>query len=611
MSTAGPDRRDAASHIELRMAQRQLVINGSLVSLGARAFDVLHALADRHGEVATKTELLLAAWPGLKVEENNLQVQISALRKVLGPEAIATVPGRGYQLTVQVAMADAAQSPGGPLLAVLPFANLSNDPEMDFFSEGISDEIIQRMTRGAKIRVIGRASSFQFAGSKRAEAARALRCTHVLDGSVRRAAGRVRITAHLVEASNQTTVWSDSFDRSLEDMFAVQDEIAGQLAAALNSAFSSVGGAPVDPATYDLFLRALRPDLAPERNMENIGLLEEVTKRAPHFADAWGKLAQRRAFLSHFVPYRHRAGIAAAIENEIAQSLRRDPCNPAARMAEYLLLPPFGAFVKAAEVVDRIMRDAPSDAYALITGAVQLQGVGRMREAVELCERAYELNALDPIVANFWGQCVMVAGRYAEARERLESAHAQFPEVQGIAMLLMLLCAYQRDWPAVDALTAPARLAKFPLREFERAARLVAAMRDASPDAGRRSAGSARRRVETTGHLTLDALVYAAHLGAADEAHDIAAQAKFGPAGSDGDVMGIHAYRTAILFYAPYPELRRDPRFVRLCARLGLVDYWLATGRWPDCVAEVQPHYDFKAECAKLAPLRLKEPFVG
>ncbi len=589
-------------HLELRMAQRELRINGDVVTIGARAFDVLLALAERRGAVATKTELLTAGWPGLTVDENNLQVQISTLRKALGARAIATVPGRGYQLTVTVDVSG-VQPSDTPLLAVLPFDNLSNDTEMDFFSEGISDEIIQRVARGTKIKVIGRTSSFQFAGERKGEAARALRCTHMLDGSVRRSADRVRIAAHLVEASSHTTLWSGTYDRDLADIFAVQDEIAESLAAALQRAFSSVAPAAVDPATYDLFLRALRPDLVPARIVENIGLLEEVTKRAPHFADAWGKLAQRRAFLYHFIPYKHRAAVASIIGKEIAEAYARDERNPAARMAEYLLLPPYGAFVETGDAIARIMRAAPSDAYGLITAAVHTQGVGRAREAVDLCERAYELDAFDPIVANFWGQCLLVAGRYDEARKRLEHTHTQFPDVQGVAMLLMLLYAHQKDWTAIDALVEPARLAKFPLREFERAARLVEAMRTGGPDAAHSSAESARRRVEKTGRLSLDALVYAAHLGAVDEAYAIAERAKFGPAGDERDTMGIHAYRTAILFYAPYPELRRDPRFAKLCARLGLVEYWLATGLWPDCAAELAPLYDFKAECTKHAQL--------
>ncbi len=123
-----------------------------------------------------------------------------------------------------------------PLLAVLPFDNLSDDREMQFFSDGVSEEIIQRLSRGARMKVVGRTSSFQFRGADKTarKVANDLKCTHILDGSIRRAGGRVRISAHLVDAALQTTLWSDRYDRSLEDIFAVQDEISENIAAALH-----------------------------------------------------------------------------------------------------------------------------------------------------------------------------------------------------------------------------------------------------------------------------------------------------------------------------------------------------------------------------------------
>jgi hypothetical protein len=92
-------------------------------------------------------------------------------------------------------------------------------------------------------------------------------------------------------------------------------------------------------------------------------------------------------------------------------------------------------------------------------------------------------------------------------------------------------------------------------------------------------------------------LVYTAHLGLLDAAYAAALGARLGPRGADDDTMGPDAYRTALLFQASMPELRNDPRFPRLCARLGLVEYWTTTGRWPDC-ADIVP-YDFRAECAR------------
>jgi hypothetical protein len=106
-----------------------------------------------------------------------------------------------------------------------------------------------------------------------------------------------------------------------------------------------------------------------------------------------------------------------------------------------------------------------------------------------------------------------------------------------------------------------------------------------------------RRRVEGTGHVDAQGALFAAHLGFVDKTFEMIEHAKFGPSGGRGDIMGPNAYRTHLLFPAAYPELRADPRFAKMCARLGLVEYWLATQNWPDC-AEIVP-YDLKAECEK------------
>ena len=170
----------------------------------------------------------------------------------------------------------AAKSAPAPetLLAVLPFDNLSSDAEMVFFSDGVSDDILGRIMRGSKLRVIGRTSSFQFRGSDKPKAAAALGASHVLDGSIRRAGTKVRIAAHLTEAANQTTLWSDKYDRDLEDIFAVQDEISEAIAAALDAAFFPVKTEKVDPLAYELYLRGKEPDQNPEHISDNIGLLE-------------------------------------------------------------------------------------------------------------------------------------------------------------------------------------------------------------------------------------------------------------------------------------------------------------------------------------------------
>src|SRR6185369_4660150 len=196
------------------------------------------------------------------------------------------------------------------------------DREMQFFSDGVSEEIIQRLSRGARMKVIGRTSSFQFRGADKAarKVADELACTHILDGSIRRAGGRVRISAHLVEATSQTTLWSDRYDRGLEDIFAVQDEIAEHIAGALDQTFTSFSTTAIDPAVYDLYLRASPSSYAPDELRTSIGLLEVATQRAPRFAEAWARLAFLRAFLRFYLPFAERAASAALVTRETEQA---------------------------------------------------------------------------------------------------------------------------------------------------------------------------------------------------------------------------------------------------------------------------------------------------
>ena len=481
-----------------------------------------------------------------------------------------------------------------PILAVLAFDNLSSDPEMQFFSDGVSEEIIQRLSRGAKLRVIGRTSSFQFRGERKAEAAQSLHCSHVLDGSIRRAAGRVRISAHLVEASSRTTLWSDRYDRGVEDIFAVQDEISESIAGALHQAFSSFSTQAVDPAAYDLYLRTSSKSYAPDELRTHVSLLEVVTQRAPHFAEAWGRLAYLRAFLHFYQPFANRAASAGLVMRESARALALDPQNVDAMTAQLFVIPPFGRFVEGDAVLERIRR-APGSGNGRLYVGWYLRTLGRVRESLEETERAYRLDALDPMSANGLALARMAAGRVAEAVPVYEDLVARVPDMSFPVSSLLRAYAFQQDWAAVDRLLELA--AKRQLREFQDGLPFIRAKRDPTPEniEGIRSALEAH--VHKTGCVDVSRLVYGAHLGLVEEAYRAADTARLGPVGTSDDIMGPDAYRTALLFQAGMPEMRNDARFARLCARLGLVEFWMATDQWPDCADEVP--YDFKAECAK------------
>ncbi len=494
------------------------------------------------------------------------------------------------------AVSAAAPRTREPLLAVLPFDNLSDDREMQFFSDGVSEDIIQRLARGASMKVIGRTSSFQFRGADKTarKVADELRCTHILDGSIRRAGGRVRISANLVEAASQTILWSERYDRNLEDVFAVQDEISEEIASALDRTFTSFSTKAIDPAVYDLYLRASPHSFSPDELRTNVGLLDIATQRAPHFAEAWGRLAYLRAWLRFYQPFAERAASADLIARNCDRALTLDPQNEDALVARLFTIAPFGRFGEHVPIVERIRRTPGVGAGRIFLGWY-IRNVGLVRESLEETERAYRLDARNPGWGNMIALARMAAGRIAEAVPDLEDLMARVPEMSFPVANLLRAKAFLGDWAAVDRILDPA--ANFPLREFQDGVTFIQAKRDPTPE----RIGGIRRALEEhfhrTGGVDVSRLVYAAHLGLVDEAYRIAEGARLGPRGAADDIMGPDGYRTALLFHAGMPELRNDARFVPLCARLGLVEFWLSSGQWPDCAGEVP--YDFKAECEK------------
>jgi TolB-like protein len=523
----------------------------------------------------------LTAWTG-DTEAPGWKKVVLSVAALLSPSADkdSQAPGAGRS------------QPAELVLAVLPFDNLSSDPEMQFFSDGVTEEIIQRLSRGAHLKVIGRTSSFQFRGERKAEAGRTLQCSHVLDGTIRRAGGRVRISAHLVEASSRTTLWSDRYDRGLEDVFLVQDEIAENIAGALNQAFSSFSTLRVEPAVYDLYLRASPRSFAPDELRTHVGLLEVATQRAPHFAEAWGRLAYLRAWLHFYQPFAERAASAGLVAREAEQSLALDPLNGDALTGLFFVIPPFGRFIEAEAAMD-LIRLSPRSGDGPRYIGWYLRTTGRIRESLAETERAYRLDALDPMSANNVALARMAAGRIEEAVPVYEDLMERVPDMSFPFSSLLRAKAFLKDWAAVDRLLALA--ATRPLREFQDGLAFIRTKRDPTPGNIGAMRTALEAHVSRTGSVDVARLVYAAHVGLVDDAYRAAESARLGPMGTPDDIMGPDRYRTALLFQAGMPELRIDPRFPRLCARLGLVEFWLATDKWPDCVDEVP--YDFKNAC--------------
>jgi adenylate cyclase len=231
---------------KLDPATRQLVSDGQPVAMGARAFDVLIALIERRERLVTKDELLDLVWPGLVVEENNLQVQVSTLRKLLGADSISTIPGRGYQFVLPLeenewrgmrasAVDGALALPDRPSIAVLPFANMTGDPDEDYFVDGVTEDIIMDLSRFRSLFVIARSSTFSYKNKSAdlGEIGKELGVRYLLEGSFRKSADRIRLTAQLIDASSAVHIWAERYDRTRSDIFVVQDEITQAIVTAI------------------------------------------------------------------------------------------------------------------------------------------------------------------------------------------------------------------------------------------------------------------------------------------------------------------------------------------------------------------------------------------
>lgn len=281
-----------------------LLREGIPVPVSHRGMLLLAALTKQPGKILTKSELMEAAWPGLAVEEGNLTVQIASLRKLLGEmpngaEWIATVPRVGYRFAGELEKLDGAERklpplPARPSVAVLPFDNLGGDPEREYFADGIVEDIITALSRFKSFAVIARNSSFVYKG--RAvdvrQVSKELGVRYVLEGSVRRAGERLRITAQLIDGMSGEHLWADRFDGAVEDVFDVQDRITESVATIVEPQIreaeiaSSRRERPGSLAAYDLYLRALPLHRAgtQKENVQAYELLSQAIALEPNNA---------------------------------------------------------------------------------------------------------------------------------------------------------------------------------------------------------------------------------------------------------------------------------------------------------------------------------------
>jgi adenylate cyclase len=530
-----------------------------------------------------------------------------AWRKVVGsiaelmaaaPAAAPAAPG-GPPLAVL-----SFAPPGEPVLAVLAFDNLSGDAEMDYFSDGVSDEIQQTVARGADLKVIGRGSSFRFRGAGKGakNVAAALSATHVLDGSVRRRGDQVRISAQLIECVHETTLWSERFDRDLSDIFALQDEIAAAVATALKVAFAPSGSAEaVDPAAYDLYLKARRPSLLDAATRaEKIKLLQQATTLAPRFARAWVELASLLVHDLRFeAPKEPYTVLRGRITSAIETALRIDP-NLGEAYQILGRLEPFAAFTQRAALDRKALDVAPKDQQVLFWAFTFAFQTGRHNEALGYAERSYQLDPMDPISVEVYAYMLDSVGRYAESLALSDWLAGQWPDSELTIYAALASASQNADWKRFDALVATARARGLYTPTVRGLAWFAKNRRHPDPAGLQGALGWARQEAARTGVVPFEMLTGLYGLGLADEVFDLVDRVSFGFM-FDPEGRWPSGETTAILFNPTHnTSMLRDPRFPRLCAKLGLCEFWVKSDLWPDCADTVADVYDFKAECRRL-----------
>lgn len=205
--------------------------------IGARAFDLLEFLITHRDRVVGRDEIMAAVWPGTVVGENNLNVQVANLRRMLGDEAIVTVPGRGLRFALTIAPEQAPLDlPERPSVVVLPFSNFGGDPEFDWLADGFVEDITTELSRFRDLFVVARNSAFVYRDMPRdlRIVSRDLGVRYVVEGSVRAGPDRVRVTVQLIDAVTGGHVWAENFDRAMADHFDTQARVAQSIVACLS-----------------------------------------------------------------------------------------------------------------------------------------------------------------------------------------------------------------------------------------------------------------------------------------------------------------------------------------------------------------------------------------
>ena len=497
----------------LELENRRLLRNGEPVALTHKTFDALVLFIEKPGKLLSKDELMNALWPDTFVDEANLTQTVSMLRKALGesggePRYVSTVPGYGYRFVAPVRVLpwrqDLAErsgrarrrwrrrialvgvvivavgfllsewwsrgrssaSSGRVMLAVLPFSNLTGDPSEDYFSDGLTEEMISRLGQmnASRLGVIARTSVMRYKQSpaRLEQIGRELGVQYLVEGSVRREADTVRVSAQLIQVKDQTHVWARQYDRKLTNVLAIQAEIAAEIANQIQLTFHPVGADTVGSSrqalssatyqAYDLTLkgRYFFNKRTTEGFEQAIQSFQQAIAADPDYAPAYAGLAQSYALMGGY-SLRSADELMPKARATAVRALQLDGGLPEAHAGLAVIAQNYDwDWTTAEREYKRAIELNPNYATAHHWYAECLALQGRFDEAFSEMDRARQLDPLSLIVAADAGVIQYYSGQYDRAIEQLRTVKELEP---GFPRAYMVIRAYAKKGMIGEAIS--------------------------------------------------------------------------------------------------------------------------------------------------------------
>jgi TolB-like protein/Tfp pilus assembly protein PilF len=419
--------------------RRELRRGTKPVAVEPQVFDLLVHLVENRDRVVSKDDLIASVWGGRIVSDSTLTTRINAARRAVGDSGekqklIRTIPRKGLRFVGAVHTQPEGIEPAPaivrtredmrgptrfslplsdrPAIAVLPFTNMTGDPGQEYFSDGISEDIITALSKLRWFFVIARNSSFIYKGKAvhMKQIAEELGVGYVVEGSVRRDGGRLRITAQLNAAATGSHIWAERYDRELADAFAVQDEITEAVVGAIEpqlyaaEEFRARRKPPDSMDAWDLLMRALSHfwRVTRQDNVVAQALLEKAVAIDPNYGRALGMLATSHFFCTH-LGWEDAATVMPVAERAAFAAVAADSEDPWAHLALGCVHLYVRRFDDSLAAFETALRLNPSFSLVHAYYGLALSYCGRWEESASAAERAIRLSPRDPLTALYYG----------------------------------------------------------------------------------------------------------------------------------------------------------------------------------------------------------------